>query len=518
MELDDIGRNPIPGAAPAGQDPRYEPEFEQLQAEIDKLTSVTAGGAIDWNRVVDLAGQVLAAKAKDLTSAAYLAVGLMQTRGVDGLALGSRILGDLVATFWEDCFPPKKRMRGRMGAFAWWQEKTLAWLRNSPDTTPVPADLHQALAANMQALDQELGELMPDFPPLRDVVEAVGRLPVAQDAPAPGPEAPAAPAQTAPQAPSPQPPSSPSSAAAPAPQDAKAARDALADAALNFAALAGREDPADPWPYRASRLAAWVRVRGLPPAEGGRTMIPPPEPATKAALQALLAEGRLLDAARAAEEQVTASLFWLDPHRLCAKALEGLGAGHADALGAVRAELRLFVARLPGVEQLAFADGTPFADAETRAWLASLKASGGEGGAPARSGLPADANAPLATALAEAEKRFAAKDEAGALDVLGQASRSVADGPSRLRLTLAQMSLLGRAGRWTVAASLAEAVVDELDRRGLEDWDPDLAVDALLAAREALAGLGGEAAAQRAAQLAARVARIRPAAALHLAG
>lgn len=513
MELDDIGRTPIPGGVPAGQDARYEPEFEQLQAEIDKLTSVTAGGAIDWNRVVDLAGQVLSSKAKDLTAAAYLAVGLTQTRGAEGAALGSRILGDMVATFWEDCFPAKKRMRGRMGAFSWWQEKTMAWLRAFSDSEPVPEDLHKALAANVEALDKELGELMPDFPPMRDLVEAVGRLPVARPAPQAGQapvEVPAPPKVAA------APASAPAPAAPAAPQDAKAARDQLADAALNFASLAGREEPTDSWPWRASRLAAWIRVRSLPPAEGGKTMIPPPEGAVKAGLLALLGEGKLLDAARAAEEQVTAALFWLDPHRVAAKALEGLGPDYAAALEALRAEVRLFVSRLPGVEGLAFSDGTPFADAETRAWLASLKASGGgtQGGAP--SGDAPGGDDETAKAVAEAEKRFAAKDEAGALDVLGRAARGVADGPSRLRLTLAQMSLLGRAGRWAVAASLAESVVGEVERRGLEDWDPDLAVDALLAAREAYAGLGGEAAAGRASELAARVARIRPAAALHL--
>jgi len=517
MGLEDVGRTPVPGDTPAGQDARYEPEYEQLQVEIDKLTSVTAGGAVDWNRVVDLGEQVLTSKAKDLTAAAYLSVGLMQTRGVEGIALGSRILGDIVATFWDDCFPAKKRMRGRMGAFSWWQEKTLAWLRTYSDTAPVPAELHQALAANVDALDKELGELMPDFPPLRDLSEAVGRLPVEQEAPpadaSAAPEAAPAAAPAAPAAPKAGSPA-PSAASSAPPADAKAARDALADAALTFAAMGGAEAPTDPWPWRASRLAAWIRVRSLPPSEGGKTMIPPPEGSMKAAMQALLGEGKLLDAARTAEEQVTASLFWLDPHRVTAKALEGLGADYAAALDAVRTEVRLFISRLSGVEQLSFSDGTPFADAETKAWLASLKISGGQGGGQGGGAKAGDDVA--SKAQAEAEKRFADKDEAGALDVLGHASRSVADGPSRLRLTLAQLSLLGRAGRWAVAASLAEAVVGEVERRGLEDWDPDLAVDALLAARQAYAGLGGDAATARASELAARVARIRPAAALLL--
>jgi len=64
MNLDDIGRTPIPGSSPGGQDSHYEPAFAQLQAEIDKLSSVTAGGAVDWTRVVDLAGEVLSAMSK----------------------------------------------------------------------------------------------------------------------------------------------------------------------------------------------------------------------------------------------------------------------------------------------------------------------------------------------------------------------------------------------------------------------------------------------------------------------
>jgi len=88
----------------------------------------------------------------------------------------------------------------------------------------------------------------------------------------------------------------------------------------------------------------------------------------------------------------------------------------------------------------------------------------------------------------------------------------------RLRLMLVQMSLLGRAGHWPVAVSLAEAVVGEVERRGLEDWDPELALEALLATREAYTGLGGEGGLAKAREYAACAARIRPSAALHLAG
>lgn len=508
MNLDDIGRTPIPGASPAGQDSHYESAFAQLQAEIDKLSSVTAGGALDWVRVVDLAGEVLSTLSKDLTAAAYLAVGLTQTRGLEGLGLGARILGDVTTTFWEDCFPPKKRLRGRMAAFAWWQEKILAWLKANPDPEPMSDEKHHGLLVDVQALDKALGDLMPDFPPMSDLISVLRRLPVIPEATAPeAQQVSAGAAAPVPHAPAPQ---------VAAPQDAQSARAALADAALNFAALASREAPADPWVWRATRLGAWLKLKGLPPAEGGKTLLPPPEQAVKNALLTLLSQGRSLEAALAAEEQVTAELFWLDPHRIAAKALEGLGAEYAAAHSAVCAEMRAFLAWLPGVEQLAFSDGTPFADAETRAWLSSLVAQGDA--RPAAGGADASHGEELAKARAEAEKRFADKDVAGALDILGQAERRAASGSVRLRLMLAQMSLLGRAGHWPVAVSLAEAVVGEVERRGLEDWDPELALEALLATREAYTGLGGEGGLTKAREYAACAARIRPSAALHLAG
>jgi hypothetical protein len=333
MEIKELGRTPIPGTAPAGQDPRYEPEFEQLQAEIEKLSSVSAGGVADWPRIVDLASQVLSTKAKDLTAAAYLAVGLTQTRGLEGLALGTHLLDDLCAVFWEDCFPAKKRMRGRQAAFTWWQERSLAWLRALPGDTAVTPELSRDLIAGAEALDKRLGELMPDFPPLRNFLEALERL------------APAEPqAQAAPQdAPAPQTTSAAAPQAQPAqaqPQDVGAARELLRSAALNFAALAVAETPTDPWIWRANRLASWIKIKALPPAEGCRTMIPAPEPSVKQTLQVLLSEGKFSEAARAAEEQVTASLFWLDPHRVAAKALEGLGPEYAPALAALASPLR----------------------------------------------------------------------------------------------------------------------------------------------------------------------------------
>jgi type VI secretion system protein VasJ len=242
-------------------------------------------------------------------------------------------------------------------------------------------------------------------------------------------------------------------------------------------------------------------------------MIPAPDPAVKAAFLTQLAEGKLLEAAKAAEEHFTGAIFWLDLQRIIAKALAGLGDDYIPALDAVRGEVRQFVKRLPGLEQLSFAEGTPFGDSETRVWLASLSAD-------QKNGTPQaclEQDQATAKTLEQAEAHFSKKDEAGALDLISQAMLQASDGPSRLRLRLGQMELLCRGNRFAMAAALAEELLAEIDARGLESWAPALVVDVLLASREVFVGLGGETNLAKARVVAARISRIRPAAALNLA-
>ena len=122
MELLDLGRKPVSEEHPAGADARYEPEYDLLQQEIDKLASATAGGAVDWKQVVKLGSVILSSKSKDLKIASYLAVALLHLKGVEGLSAGAQLLLDLVSNFWDTLYPAKKRMRGRFGAISWWDE------------------------------------------------------------------------------------------------------------------------------------------------------------------------------------------------------------------------------------------------------------------------------------------------------------------------------------------------------------------------------------------------------------
>lgn len=119
MKVRELGQNPISPDNPSGNDAHYEPEFEQLQQEIDKLSIVSAAGdSTDWKKVTSLSVTILSEKSKDLLVAVYLVTGLTKTHGFEGFAVGVAFLKDLVENFWETMYPPKRRMRGRLNALS----------------------------------------------------------------------------------------------------------------------------------------------------------------------------------------------------------------------------------------------------------------------------------------------------------------------------------------------------------------------------------------------------------------
>src|SRR4051794_16489044 len=90
---------PCSTAAPAGGTAKTNPQYEAVVAEMTKLESVT-GGAIDWPMVLDSSGKVLQSVSKDLRIATYLAYGLYQTQGLEGLTTGLVIVSEIMDRYW----------------------------------------------------------------------------------------------------------------------------------------------------------------------------------------------------------------------------------------------------------------------------------------------------------------------------------------------------------------------------------------------------------------------------------
>lgn len=523
MDVKDIGKAPVSAAQPAGTDPTYEPEFEQLQAEIDKLSMPSADGqGIDWDKVLKLGETILTSKGKHLPTAAYMAAALLRKNAIPGLADGVNLLADVTITYWDDLFPPKKRMRGRVNAIAWFRDQVQAFFDNYTTDAAFPKDVVDRLVSGFDSLDKFVAENVPDGPGLRDMAEFVKRLPVE----APKEEAPPAPPQA--EQPSGQAGATPPPQAAPAPAPSRPAAAPAGPAAVSkdpataleaclgqMIATAGvlREaDASDPKAVILTRLGAWLRVDGLPPAENGQTMIPPPDENIKSSISQLIFGRQFEEAVNRAESQVPVYLFWLDLSRLAAQGLDSLGAKGEPALMALKSHTALYVARLKGIENMSFSDGTPFADAETKTWLKTIALGSG------RSVETAPGDSPLGKALEAAGALSGQKKFIEAVTALQDALRQARSGRERFDGLIAVAGTLSLSGRADLAGPNVEELLDLISQYKLEQWEPDTALRGLLAAYDVLSLDSTDEGKGRTRQVLSRIARINPAAAMRLSG
>lgn len=487
MEIKDLGKIPISPESPAGQDVRYEPDFEALSEEIAKLGSPTASSAIDWDNVVDLAAGILENQSKHLQAASYLSYALLKKDGLEGLATGVQVLKDLVVNFWDTLFPPKKRMKGRRGIIDWWQEKVTDFVASAEPVT-WDKEKRDAFLGNLDSLDEFLGEQMEDAPLLKPLKRSIESLiteekpPEPQPEPAPEPKA--GPKTTEPETSESQKAASFAPARAPA---EKANWDSEADPAeickqgLNLVArsIGGlrQKDFTDPVPYRLNRVVAWTPIDEAPAATGGKTMLPAPDEQIVSALTGLYESAKWAELADSSESKVRQYLFWLDLSRYVVESMENLG--HEAVRDVIEAETALFVKRLNGIEKLSFSDGTPFADPDTRQWIKELgeKKAGKDGAAEQsaaggiRQGIEDESR--------QAQKLVKDKrpDEAVALFRRNLAA-SFSMREKFLRKT-ALCRLLISTKQTRIAGSYINDLLSDIDTYGLEIWEPEAAVEAL---------------------------------------
>lgn len=521
MQLRELGRLPVSDTAPAGTEPRQSADYERLLEETGKLGSLQGAAAVNWNTVVESAAAVLERQAKDIPAAVYLCVGLTHSDGLRGLSDGVRVLADLLANWWQTCFPPLKRLRARVNMLVWWRDRILPLL-DAPHA-PIEPALRDDLLTSLRELDATLGDVLPDLPPLRDLLERVQRLEVTEEATATPPAAPDTPPEAAtppPAAPAPEPapsepqtvpaataPSPPSPVslvpATPPPADTDAAMAAYLAAARAYAALAFADQlPATPAAWGALYATLWGRIEKLPPADDLVTALPAPQEEDLASCRSLLAGGRPAEAAAAVARLLPACPLCLDAQHLLFTALTACGRPAEAAL--VQREARALAARLPGLTALKFADGQPFADAGTRQWLHA------EENAPAADRGPA-ADDETEKLRAGARETAAGGNLAAALDTLENARRRLGERSARaLPLRMEQARLLALAGHAQAAVPLAEELEQSMEARGLADWQPELCLEALCVCHTVWSAQETPEARARAAAIAAAICRIRP--------
>jgi type VI secretion system protein VasJ len=495
MDLSTLGKEPIRPNQPAGSDVRYDPLFDQLQAEIDRASLPAVAGAVDWDKVVRLAAEILSQKSKDLLVAGYLAVGLIQLRGMEGLALALKIYRDLIEHHVQSLFP--QRERARLRAVEWWLEKSAAALATL-GACPVEPVLLVSMEEQLAKLSQLLPELLPDAPSLQLLRDFLRRGAESSRADLPRADAATIAPESSAMATEPcakgtgtcgaSPPARSDEAPVAAPGDVSACHDGalpLEDLLHQLRARADLlrgQDHRDSLCYRLSRQASWLSLTQLPPAEAGRSRLPAPPATLSIRLAELKRAGESRTLLEELESQLGQFIFWLDLNRVAAETLLELDSAQAAA-DAVCQETASLLRRLPGLDDLAFADGTPFADARTRQWLKKQLGKGKtlDVASPVLSEMGAPH--PLAASIGSKTEAAGALIEQGrvsdAIGMFQEELHGARSGRERLewRLALSRMLLAGEQASFALP-HLEQAVAD-ITSYCLEGYDPGMALEGL---------------------------------------
>ena len=499
MDILSLGKNPISPDQPAGTDVRYDADFESLQSEISKLTSPTE--TTDWKNVSTLASAILEKKSKDLLAASYLAVARIHTDGTDGLGQGLIIYRDILENFWESLYPPKDRMRGRISAVQWWIEKTESALKQL-EAEPVPPEKTEAFRKDLDQIDKLLKDYLESPPTLTPVRKA---LDILGSPPDPAAETNANPAESEENG-------EETSEDMASEEDARKALRSAYGKVRQLAAKLQAKAFSDPDAYRGNRIAAWAMQDGLPPDTEGKTQFQAPERHVRSHLRMLRKKGHWETLLESAERELSRFIFWMDINRFVTDAFENLGEEYQDARKVVCEETAFLLHRLPGLENLSFSDGTPFANDETKDWLRKIRFAGDD--IMPELLPPQQEDARMADIIASSQKLEKENQPAKALRLIQARLQNTTSKRNALLWRSALSQILLNCDERDLAMLHIEQMLQEIEKYRLEEWDPGAAIKGLRVVRMGFAAHSDETFAEKAGDILNRIARLDPAEAL----
>lgn len=484
MEIYDLGKEPISVDNPAGSDISHDEDYGELVDEIKKLSSPTAGSAIDWTKVTELCTEILGQESKNILVACYFTVALGHTKGLKGCATGIHVLRELLDNFWDTLYPSRKRKKGRINALSWLNER-LKELLEPMECETWEQNQRTEVIDDLTAIETFISENLPDGPILRPLIELLadrivepGPLETESQPDATEPEK-RIPLQTvalsssSPLVTSPvttAPPVDSNNGATDADDFFRSGLDFLGQSASRLFA----KDHTRPSSYQLNRLVAWSQIESLPPAKDGKTMLPPPDEQLQSLLVSQYQTKEWPELLSTAEGHVRQYLFWLDLSYWVATALEQIQAN--EAAMAVTNDTLLYTKCLQSIETLCFEDGTPFAGEETREWL--FAACNQPVDPPVKGVvIPEDT---IDKYQEEAMHILSDKGLTQAIHYFQEQSGSGSNDRERFRhdIALSQISL--KAKKPHLALPFIERILQTIDSVRLENWEPELALQAML--------------------------------------
>ncbi|MGF6260805.1 type VI secretion system protein VasJ [Paraburkholderia youngii] len=340
---------PLPGEHGCGRDPGYEDLFFELREETQKLSG------IDDSLVVRSCEQLLKETGKDLRVAGYYAFARLRADGPSGFADGLELAASLVERFGENVLPA--RAEAKKGALDMLATTRVIELLESRGEFAA-ADLERAIAALDLLITRTAtwtDAARPNFAALIARFEQ-------NDASTRGKELDSATS-----------PASPGPAFTGSPNVSIASTRDLLDQARSMALWLRDEENGYLSSVRLVRTVRWDTLHEVPPADAAsRTRLMPPRGELRQQMKRLVLQKQWHELLERVEGAFLEGVnhLWFDLQYFQHVALDHVGAPYSAWREQLRADFALFLERLPGIERLAFNDGTPFADDASLEWIA----------------------------------------------------------------------------------------------------------------------------------------------------
>lgn len=447
---------PVSDDSPTGDDPGYNDDFQQMREECSKLS------CMDTEFICQLAEKLLTTTTKDIRIATYYVWARLHRDGEAGLADGLELLAALMQRFGAQLHP--QRARSRKSALEWLgSSRMLDSLSLYPEVTRAEAERTAGALWLLEQCSEQTGEMeRPQYGALYAALESRLLKSGGMDA-------------VVPQNVSGSHHAAPSSGSVPSLTGIASGQELLSQARVLADYL--RSQP-DGW-LSAHRLIKNLRhdtLHQLPPLSAdGKTRIEPPKPDQRAQLKRLYLQQSWRELMEEADSLLSrgANHLWLDVQWYLHQAL--VKSGQEAEAAIIQADLKGLLSRLPGLETLAFNDGTPFADEVTLNWIQQQVMDNPAGWQEDNTALSATASGDDDILQLEPEALVLADSEGpdAALDWL-QNRPGITTSRSRWLLRL----LMARIAEQTGKIELALHLLAELDTHSttltLTQWEPGL--------------------------------------------
>ncbi|WP_320729751.1 type VI secretion system protein TssA [Enterobacter roggenkampii] len=457
LPLWDNWLKPINPENATGDDPAYDDNFQLMREEINKLSGT------DSALLCDLAPKCLCECAKDIRVVTWYVLARLSRDGEKGLSEGLLLLAAMLIRYGQACHP--RRPVARKAALEWLNSaKIIDALQLWPEVDSNDAGLTVGAINLIQSAVSDWSEAeKPSFAGFCTALEnrlarsggMEALVPQNSSAQEHGREA--------------------AHSDSPKLSAVKSGRDLLDQAKLLSRWLS--EQPLG-WlaSHRLIKTVRWDTVDQLPPLDSsGRTRLISPKPEYRAQLKRLYLQKNWTELVEQASQMYCEGVnhFWLDLQWYLWQGLSHAGHPWDAWTDSVLFDLRLLLIRLPGLEGLAWNDGTPFADEVTTAWIAEKVNEEGRiyGDEPANvvNGQADD------VLLLESEAMEKGDTEGPEAALAWLQSRPGMDTPRHrwlIRLLMARVT--EQYGRNEMALHLLGELTTSAPQLTLEDWEPTL--------------------------------------------